>query len=330
MAVRRPLSPSLLREKAVPSHRERLGGKATKRSRFGSKLADQRESTLITSMVCEKANLRYHVLDSECTEHYLQPDEITQLASRTSTLQTVLTLSSRHSYSNHYLMQVAPLLRKSPNISLSLVAGNPSYLNLEEAKSNPADTLADLVVVARKLLPEKEIFVGTEGLLNASLALAENHDLNPFFLFDRSLEPSLLRARRELPKARIAVYVPYLVSKQGENPAYEILTSLGSYIVRRRWVQVRMVENGHEPNVESVRRLLEHSKKAGDALEEQDLGRLLMDCARKLAIYGSTLEVMEGFQMLFEKGVGVIIGSPLRDCEEQVIALGQCLSLASH
>jgi hypothetical protein len=226
-------------------------------------------------------------------------------------------------------MQIAPLLEKNPHISLNLVTGNPSYLNLEEAKSVPRDTLADLVMLARKLLPEKEIFIGTEGLLDASLALAEKHDLNPFFLLDRSLEHDILKARRKLPMARITVYVPYFVSGQGENPAYEILTSLGPYIVRRRWVQMRMVENGYEPSVESVKRLIEHSEKAGEVLEEQNLGRLLMGCASKLAVYGSRLEVVEGFRLLFEKGVDVIIGSPVRDCEEQVIALGQCLSLAS-
>ncbi len=320
----------LLRETTTPSHRMRLGGKATKRSRFGSSLADQKESTLIASMACEKANLHYHVIDSERSEHYLQSDEFMRLVSRTRTLRTVLTVSSRHSHSAHYLRRVAPLLRKTDRMSLNLVVGNPSYLSPEEAKSSSIHTLANLAALARKLLPENEIFIGTEGLLDASLTLAKSHGLIPFFLLDRNLEYDLLRARGELSsKASAAVYVPYLVCEQRENLAYEILSALGPYIVRRRWVQMRMIEKGYEPGYESVRKLIEQSKKAGEGLEEQKLGRLLMDCASELAIYGDTPEVVKGFRSLFDRGINIIVGSPVKDLEEQVMALGRCLALAS-
>jgi len=280
------------------------------------------------SLACEKANLCYHVIDSERTEHYLKPDEIAQLSSRTSTLRTVLTVSSRDSHSTRYLQELAPLLGKSGRISLNLVAGNPSYLSPEEVRSSSADTLADLAALARKLFPEKEIFIGTEGLLDVSLALAKSHNLQPFFLLDRNLERDLLRVRRELPMANVAVYVPYLVSDQGENLAYEILASLGPYIVRRKWVQKRMVENGYEPSYESVRKLIGQSKNVDGWLEDQRLGRLLMACASELAIYGDTLGVVKGFCNLLDRGISIVVGSPVKDCEDQVMALGRCLALA--
>ncbi len=313
----------------MPIYEDRFGGKATKRSNFGLELTDQKKGTLTTSKSCEKANLSYHVVDSERTEHYLQADEITQLASETSKLKTILTISSRHSLAPDYLRGIAPALKQAPKIGLNLVVGNPAYLSALEVESNPIETLSNLASLTRRLLPEIEVFIGTEGLFDSSLSLAKRYRMNPFLLLDRTVRVESLEIRREIPDTRIAVYAPYLISGQKENLAREILVSLGPYVVRRKWVQERMVENGFKPVYKSVKQSAEESKKTGMVLEDDDLGKLILDCASELAIYGDAIKVAEGIHTLFEEGINVVVGSPVRDCKEQVMAFGWCVELAS-
>lgn len=314
----------------MPIRFERLGGKTTKRSHFGSKLTDQKESTLVTSLACEKAKLHYHILDSERIEHYLQTDEIVQLTSSTDKLRTILTVSSRHSHSDKYLREIAPLLKRTRRVGLNFVAGNPQYLSQKEVKSSSTDTLTHLTTLARKLLPKNEIFIGTEGLLKLSVSLAKSYDLNPFFLLDRNLRHDLSKTLKEIPLVKTAVYAPYLVSEQKENLAKEILTLLGPYIIRRKWVQKRMVEHGHRPSVESVKKLIKLSNRTGETPEEKPLGRLLLECSSELAIYGDPMEVAEGVRNLFDRGISIVVGSPMKDCQEQVIAFGRCVTMASQ
>ena len=309
---------------------KRLGGKITKRSRFGPKLKDQKKLTLTTSITCEKTKLHYHVLDSERVEHYVRRDEIPRLISNTKKLRTLLTLSARHRYSTKYLDEIALQLRRTKRLGLNLVAGNPQYLSMDEAKSRPADVLTHLTVATRKLLPDCEIFIGTEGLLKLSTSLAKEYDLKPFFLLDRSLNHDLLKVLNEIPKGETAVYTPYLVSEQGEKIAQEILTLLGPYIVRRRWVQRRMIENGYEPSYESVKKIIKLSEKSRKRVEDDPLGKLLLNCASKLAVFGPTEKVAEDIRNLFDQGITIVMGLPIKECEEQVIAFGRCVTMASQ
>jgi len=286
----------------MPTYRNRFGGKATKRSNFGPKLLDHREGTLSTSRVCEEAYLSYHIVDSERMEHYLQGDEITQLAHETGKLKTILTISSRHNCASDYLRGIAPLLRKVPRIGLNLVVGNPAYLSPPEAESGSIRTLTNLAIQARRLLPEEEIFIGTEGLSNTSLSLAKSYHLNPFLLLDRTMKAELRNIRREISDTTVALYTPYLVSDQNEGLAYEILTLFGPYVVRRKWVQERMVKGGFRPVYESVKQLVKESEKSSTALEDDALGELILDCASELGLYGDIQKVAEGIRTLFEDG----------------------------
>jgi hypothetical protein len=143
------------------------------------------------------------------------------------------------------------------------------------------------------------------------------------------MKHDLLKIRREIPDARTAVYTPYLVSDQKEKLAYDVLTLLGRYVVRRKWVQRRMVKKGYKPDFESVNEMIRHSQKTGKAPEDSMLGRDLLECASELALYGDTLEVAEGIRTLFERGINIVVGSPVKDCEEQVMALGRCVGLAT-
>lgn len=313
----------------IPTYKNRFGGKATKRSNFGSNLLDQKKGTLATSRVCEEAYLSYHIVDSERTEHYLQVDEITQLAYETNKLKTILTISSRHNCASDYLRGIAALLRKVPRIGLNLVIGNSAYLSPREIESGSSRTLTNLVIQTRRLLPEEEIFIGTEGLFNTSLFLAKSYNLNPFLLLDRTLRAELREIRREIPDAKVALYTPYLVSDQNEGLAYEILTLFGPYVVRRKWVQERMIKIGCRPVYESVKQLIKESGKSGTALEDEVLGKLILDCASELGLYGDIQKVARGIHTLFEEGIDIVVGSPIRDCKKQVMALGRCVVLAS-
>ena len=323
------MAPPMSEETSSIISARRYGGKTTKRSRFGPKLEHQKRSTLATTIACEKAGLHYHVLDSERAEHYLQTSEIEDLVLKTNRLETILTISSRHTCSLEYLRAIAPLLNKTRRIGLNLVVGNPTYLSDAEARSSARDTLASLVALARRILPEKEIFIGTEGLLDFSLSLAKRYDLNPFLLLDRDLEEHLQRVFRETPEAKTAIYTPYLISEADEELSNEILKLLGPYVIRRKWVQKRLEKIGYELTNESTTRLVEYSEGTPTEPQQSELRRILLDSASELAICGDRLEVSEGIRSLFEKGIDLVVGLPAKDCEEQVIALGQCVATAS-
>jgi hypothetical protein len=160
--------------------------------------------------------------------------------------------------------------------------------------------------------------------------LTKEYDLKPFFLLDRSLYHDLLKVSSKILKRETAVYTPYLVSEKREEMAQEFLTVLGSYIVRRRWVQRRMIEHGYEPSYESVKRIIKLSKKSGERVEDDPLGKLLLDCASKLAVFGFTEKVAEDIRNLFGQGITSVMGLPIKECEEQVIAFGRCVTMALH
>jgi hypothetical protein len=311
----------------MPRFPSLVGGKAAKRSRFGSIWKSHQVGTRLSAEACQKAHLKFHVLDSEWIWHYLSPEESKDLSMTFPRLTMVLSYASRHN-------GALKILRKTietgiaDRLALDLVAGNKAYLTRNEAKRAPGRSLVEAVKFTRRHF-QGPVFVGTEGMWATSAQLAAEYDLIPFFLLDRNLNENLNQIRDIAGKGSAAIYVPFVISENYPRLLDDVLQRLSGYIFRRKWVQEGLKELGVDPSQPQIRAIIQDKKKVTPEFLKSELGDFLRSAASTLSIFGTSEAVTERIRQLHKVGFDVIIGYPIKENEEQTLAFGDCISRVS-
>ena len=312
----------------MPHLSKLLGGKAAKRSRFGSVWRSHQIGTRRSAEACQRAHLKYHSLDSEWIWHYLAPEEAKDLAVSYPGVTTILSFSSRH----HGALKI---LRKtletgiSERIALSLIAGNRAYLTRNEAKRSPGKALTEAVKFARRYF-QGEIFVGTEGMWKVSARLAAEYDLIPYLLLGKDLKESVAHFKDATGGGAVALYVPFLVSENYPRLLDDVLQKLGGYIFRREWVQKGLRETGVNPTHPDIQAIIKDKQKVTAKFLESRHGDFLRSAASTLAIYGTKETVTERIRAINRTGVNIVIGYPVKESVDQTLAFGECVRRASE
>ena len=305
-----------------------VGGKAAKRSRFGSIWKSQQVGTRLSAQACQKAHLKFHVLDSEWIWHYLSPEEAKDLATSFPSITMVLSYASRHN-------GALKILRKTletgiaDRLALDLVVGNNAYLTRNEAKRAPGRSLVEAVKFTRRHF-QGPVFVGTEGMWKTSAQLAAEYDLIPFFLLDRNLKENLSQIRDSVGKGSAAIYVPFIISENYPRLLDDVLQRLSGYIFRRKWVQAGLKDLGVDPSQPQIRAITQDKQKVTPEFLKSELGDFLRSAASALSLFGTSETVTERIRELHKVGFDVIIGYPIKENVEQALAFGDCLRKVSE
>ncbi|MEM2851096.1 MAG: hypothetical protein QXW18_04740 [Candidatus Bathyarchaeia archaeon] len=304
------------------------GGKATKRTRFGRVWKSQSEGTLKSGEFCAKAGLNYHVIDSEWKWHYLMPYEAEKLVNSLKGLVTVLTFSSRHHGVLRLIDRTVNALTNCENFGLNLVVGNKAFLDWREVRRPPKATLIDSIKFVRRCFDGK-VFVGAEGLVKTAAELAVEYNLIPFLLLDKDLEENLAVVKDIVGSGDIAVYVPYLISKNYPRLLNDILYRLAGYILRRKWVQEELKKLGYDPLHPKIRAIGQEKRPLTSDLMTEKLSAFLKSAANMLTIYGGADTVTARLTLLKKLGVTIVVGLPIKENEQQILAFGECVLKAA-
>ena len=305
-----------------------MGGKAAKRSRFGSIWKSHQMGTKLSAKACQKAHLRFHVLDSEWIWHYLSPEEAKDLVTNFPSLTMVLSFASRHN-------GALKILRKTletgiaDKLALDLVVGNNAYLTRNEAKRAPGRSLVEAVKFTRRHF-QGPVFVGTEGMWTTSAQLAAEYDLIPFFLLDRNMKENLGQIRDSVGKGSVAIYVPFIISENYPRLLDDVLQRLSGYIFRRKWVQKGLRDLGVNPSQPQIRAITQDKQKMTPEFLKSELGDFLRSAASTLSLFGTPETVTERIRELHKVGFDVIVGYPIKENEEQALAFGDCIRKVSE
>ena len=300
-------------------------GKATKRSRYGSLSKDRTRRTLWSAELCFKAGLACHLIDAEWKACYMMPYEAEELTAHSEGLETILSYSTRHHNSLKLLNQTISGL-ENRKVGLNLIVGNPAYLSPLEARRPYFRTLVDVVKFVRQRFDDLPVFIGTEGLGTKAIELSAEYDLVPFLLLDRSLKEDIASAKDIMGNGEVALYAPYLISKNYPRLLRDILYRLSGYIMRRRWVKKEMKQMGYDPSVSTLRAVIQEKKSLSPKFIESDLGTFLKEAASHLAMYGDINYVSDRMTEQRKLGVTILMGFPIKENEEQILLLGECSS----
>ena len=304
------------------------GGKATKRSRYGVISKNLKERTLKSAELCKKAGLSFHVIDSEWKWNYLLSYETRELMNYSKGLITVLTFSTRHINSLRLIKQSLDSIQDFKWFALNLVVGNKAYLNWREIRRPALRTLIDAIKFVRKRYNDLQIFIGTEGIMKSAIQLVSEYDLIPFLLFDKNLKENILTIHDNFRNKKLALYVPFFISKNYPRILNDILDRLAGYILRRKWVQEELKKLGYDPTLETIKLIIQDKKPLSPEFTKGKLGNFLKEATTKLVIYGDIEEVTERIKSLMRDGIDIIIGLPVKENEEQIISFGTCIKKA--
>ncbi|MEM3507173.1 MAG: hypothetical protein QW589_00515 [Candidatus Bathyarchaeia archaeon] len=304
------------------------GGKATKRSRYGVVSKNIKERTLKSAELCKKADLSLHVIDSEWKWNYLLSYEIKELISYSKGLTTVLTFSTRHINSLRLIRQSLDSIQNFEEFALNLVVGNKAYLNWREVRRPAIRTLIDAIKFVKKRYNNLKIFIGTEGIMKSATQLALEYDLIPFLLFDKNLEENISTIHEDFKNKKIALYVPFFISKNYPRMLNDILDRLAGYILRRKWVQEGLKKIGYDPSLETIKLIIQDKRPLSPEFTKGKLGSFLKEATTKLVMYGDMDEVVGRIKSFMKNGIDIIVGLPVKENEEQIISFGTCIKKA--
>jgi len=278
-----------------------------------------------------EAGLGYHVIDAEWKMNYLLDDEVTSLLLVSEPkLTTVLTYSTRHSYCERNIRQAMAGASGFDRFGLCLVAGNAAYLDIDEQRRPLQRTIREAVRMVRKNSEDREIWIGTEGVLRLATELAVENGLRPFLLFDRNLESNVNFLRDRGVKREVAVYVPYYISTNPRRVLRDVLYRLSGYMLRRKWVREEAKRLNYDLSLPMLRNLVQEKKPLSKKLVRSPLGTLLTQAAGSLSIFGDPRAVEERLRDIAKLGPKVLIGFPIKESEDQALAFGKCLEAAAH
>ncbi len=312
----------------MSGHSSLEGGKATKRSRYGVVAEDRMKRTLISTKLCSKARLKYHVIDSEWKWHYLMSHEAQELAQQSNDVVTILTFSSRHINSSRILRHSLEAVDDTDKIGVNLVIGNNSFLSGEELSRPAIKTLEYLIKFVRRRFPNIRTFIGTEGIVSPAVELISKYDLVPFLLLDRDLNKSRSKIKDGVGKKEFALYVPYLISKNYPRLFHDILYRLAGYIMRRRWVRSRIKELGYSLDLPALKEVMQEKRPLSTSFLKSKLGIFLKEATSILTVYGDEGEVTNRLRQFKRSGFDIIVGLPIKENEEQIKCFGECIARA--
>lgn len=303
-------------------------GKATKLSRFGSSSGERLIRSLKVAELCEKAGL-IHLIDSEWKWYYLMGYEVENLLSNSKIL-TIFTFTARHKNVLKILHQtLATAERLNSFIGVNIVAGNKVYLNSSEINRSPLKALTEAIKFIKKNYPETLIFIGAEGLIKTAAQLSIEYDLIPMFILDREFKSNLEYVKDFNKSVKVALYAPYLISRNYPRLLHDILVRLAGYILRRRWIQKELKALGYEPTLEMLKEIVQEKKPLSPKLLSSKLGAFLVNAVAELTIYGEPKDVEEKIKSLVKLGLQYFFGFPIKENEYQISIFGECVNKIS-
>jgi len=304
----------------------RFFGKATKLSRFGPSSGERLARSLKATELCDKAGLSAHLIESEWKWYYLMRYEVEKLLFHSKVL-TILTFTARHRNVLkilHQTLAAAESLNKS--IGINIVAGNKVYLTSSEINRNPSKALIEAAKFIKKNYPDTLVFIGAEGLIKTVTQLAAEHNLIPMLILDREFKSNLDYIRDFDKSIKVALYAPYLISKNYPRLLHDILVRLAGYILRRRWVQKELKALGYEPSLNMLKEVVQEKKPLSPKLLSSKLGAFLVNAVADLTIYGEPKEVKEKIENLMRFDLEYFFGFPIKENEYQILTFGECIN----
>jgi hypothetical protein len=306
------------------------GGKATKRARLGKITASIARGTVRSAQFCVASGLKYHIVDAEWKMNYLHDDEVTDLLEISDpSITTILTYSTRHSYCERNMRQAWTGASGFEKFGFCLVAGNAAYLDADERRRPLARTICEAAKTVRKNCEDREVWIGTEGVLRLATRLAIEYRLTPFFLLDRSLKPNIQLLKDRGFTGDFAVYVPFYISANRRRVLHDVLYRLSGYMLRRKWVRKEAKRFSYDLSLPMLRSLVQEKRPLSKKLMKSSLGTLLADAAGSLAVFGDPEAVEERLRVIAGLGPKVIVGLPIKESEDQILAFGRCLNAAT-
>lgn len=284
-----------------------VGGKATKRSRYGFAVEEQIKGTIEATKVVLEAGLKIHVIDAEWRINDVLPSELENLLGLFPDVRTFITIAARRRDVDQLLKLYLPIMEEMGNAGLCVVAGNKVYLESDEALASPYKSV-------KKVLEQvygrvSRILLGVEGLEKHVDEIIKSYpELKLFFLYDEKK----LKFIENYAKKGIesAVYVPYAI----DRPHSDVVRMLADYALRRKWLKEELKKMGYDAS--SVLILKDASPK---------IMGILSRAVSRLSIYGSKRDVAEKIRELREHGVSIVVGLPIYDVPDQVYAFSECL-----
>jgi hypothetical protein len=287
-----------------------IGGKATKRSRFGQDICEQIAKTLEVTKLVLQSGLRIHVIDAEWRANDVSPSELEQLLGLYPNVKTFVTLAARRRDVDQLLGLYLPVIEDFGNAGLCIVAGNRSYLDNDEASQNAYKSVKRVLEQVSGRVTR--VLVGVEGIEKGLNDLLSSHpDVTPFFLYDEER----LDVIEELSAQGFegAVYVPYAIDK----PKADVIKALADYALRRKWLRKRLFDMG-----------LEVSQTFVATKPSPKLVKVIEEAISRLSICGPMDEVVKNVRRLKDYGVTIVVGLPVFEEPEQVLAFGECVKKA--
>ena len=221
-----------------------------------------------------------------------------------------MTLAARRRDVDQLLSLYAPVIEGRENAGLCVVAGNRSYLESDEASRSAYKSVKRVLEQARGKVTK--VLLGVEGIEKGLHEVLSSHpDVTPFFFYDE--EKHDLIERCSALGFEGAVYVPYAIDK----PRADVVRALADYALRRKWLRRRLLEMGLEVPQTFV------TSGASPKLME-----VIEEAVSRLSIYGSRDEVVKNMRKLRSYGVAIVVGLPIFEEPEQVLAFGGCIKRA--
>ena len=287
-----------------------VGGKATKRSRFGPDVGEQMAKTLEATRLVSQSGLRVHVIDAEWRVNDVSPSELEELLGLYPDVETFVTLAARRRDVDQLLSLYAPVIEEFENAGLCVVAGNRTYLEGDEASRGAYKSVKRVLEQVRGRVTK--VLVGVEGIEEGLNDILGSHpDVTPFFLYDEEKLDMIEKCSAQGFEG--AVYVPYAIDK----PQADVVRALADYALRRKWLRRRLSEMGLE--VPQAFAMIGTSPK---------LMEMLRGAVSRLSICGSIDEVVKNIRRLRSCGVTIVVGLPVFEEPEQVFAFGECIRRA--
>jgi hypothetical protein len=210
-----------------------------------------------------------------------------------------------------------------------LVAGNAAYLDADERRRPLARTICEAVKTVKKNCEDREVWIGTEGVLRLATELAIEHGLTPFLLFDKSLESNIQSLRDRGFTGDFAVYVPFYISANRRRVLHDVLYRLSGYMLRRKWVREEAKRLSYDLSLPLLRTLVQEKRPLSKKLMKSSLGTLLAEAAGSLSVFGDPKAVEERLRVIAGLGPKVIVGLPIKESEDQISAFNKCLNAAT-
>jgi hypothetical protein len=287
-----------------------VGGKATKRSRFGQDIGEQIAKTLEVTKLVSQSGLRVHVIDAEWRVNDVGPSELEGLLGLYPNVKTFVTLVARRRDVDQLLSLYLPVIEEFGNAGLCVVAGNRSYLDSDEASQSTYKSIKRVLEQVRGRVAK--VLVGVEGVEKGLNNLLSSYpDATPFFLYDE--EKLNIVEKCSAQGFEGAVYVPYAIDK----PQADVVRALADYALRRKWLRRRLLDMG-----------LEVPQTFTTAKASPKLLKVVEEAVSRLSICGPMDEIVKNIRRLKDYGVTIVVGLPVFEEPKQILAFGECVKKA--